>query len=60
MPPFCDFSTPQTDIILAVISSRLNLYAKKFRCLEVLTSIFEAINLYSTFTRHIISAERTT
>ncbi|PEM35469.1 hypothetical protein CN611_32555, partial [Bacillus wiedmannii] len=38
-------SSYQTGIILAGIRALLNLYAKKFRCPDVLTSILAAINL---------------
>ncbi|CAE1151443.1 protein of unknown function [Serratia sp. Tan611] len=41
----------QTDIMLAGIMPLLNLYAKKFRCPDVLTSIRHAINLYASFIR---------
>ncbi|TPG57266.1 hypothetical protein EAH77_20980 [Ewingella americana] len=40
-----EHSVTDNAIILAGIASLLNLYAKKFRCPDVLTSISPAINL---------------
>ncbi|AXF78523.1 hypothetical protein AV903_25005 [Erwinia tracheiphila] len=42
--------TGLNDIILTVISSLLNLYAKTFRCPDVLTSIYVLICLNTLYT----------